>query len=637
MDRTLLKENFYRAVNKEWLAKTKIPNNRPSIGTFVEIHLKNEKRVEKLADELEQKFVNNKLTDPILQNFAKFYQLTTNATKRDELGVTPLLPYLEELKQLDSLEDYWSKYSHLALNGFNAILNFSVYADFANSQNQILYVEPATIILPEISYYKDDHPQKKVLLRAYDKGAKKILAQLGFSPEEIRALLKGTHKFDENLAAYYPSGLELSDYSKMYNPLTLKEFNKFSKNVKLSTLVQELTGKDVKIVSPTYPRFFENLDKVVNRRNWNQFKSWLIVTTALDFAKYADDATRVTATQFGRVVSGVKRPKAPKKVATDLAVSFFSMPVGMAFVDKYFSNKIKKDVEKKVATMIEIYAQRLQNNTWLSPATKEKALLKLRTLDVQIGYPKEFRPFYKDFKVSSYAEGGNLLANVIELAKVRMKWSFSCIDTPVNKNFWGMAPNVVNAYYSPVFNQIVFPAAILNEPFYSTKQSSAANYGGIGAVIAHEISHAFDNHGAQFDEKGNLNMWWTQADFDTFTELGKKMIDLFDGVETFGGKCDGKLTLSENIADAGGISCALAASKLDPDHSSEDFFISWATIWRQLMTENAAKVLLVTDPHASTELRANMQLKNLDEFYETFDIKEGDKMFLPKEKRVTIW
>lgn len=290
-----------------------------------------------------------------------------------------------------------------------------------------------------------------------------------------------------------------------------------------------------------------------------------------------------------------------------------------------------------IEKMISVYKDRLEKNNWLSDTTRKKAIIKLDKLGVQVGYPDQIPALYTKYHTVTQEEGGTLLSNALAFSKIELKERFGRWNQPVDRTEWEMSADTVNAYYHPFRNVIVFPAAILQAPFYSLEQSSSANYGGIGAVIAHEISHAFDNNGALFDEYGNLNNWWTEEDLAHFQEKAQAMIEEFDGLSFADGTVNGKLTVSENIADAGGLSCALEAAKTEADHSLADFFVSWATIWRTKAKKEYQQLLLQIDVHAPAKLRANIQPQNLMEFYETFAITEKDAMYLPPEKRVHIW
>jgi putative endopeptidase len=317
-----------------------------------------------------------------------------------------------------------------------------------------------------------------------------------------------------------------------------------------------------------------------------------------------------------------------------MARGVFSQVLGVYYGRRYFGQAAKADVQRMVHSMVDVYKQRLQNNEWLSPKTREKAIVKLNELGIQVGFPNKVPAIYDKLHVDL---SQSLMANLNNLSRVFLEDQFSKWGKKVDRNRWEMSAATVNAYYHPFKNIIVFPAAVLQAPFYSTEQSSSENFGGIGAVIAHEISHAFDNNGSLFDEKGNLNNWWTDEDRAHFKKLSQKMIDEFDGLPFAGQKVNGKLTVSENIADGGGLSCALSAAKKEDDADLKAFFINWARIWRMKATTQYMQLLLSVDVHAPNKLRANVQVKNLADFYTTFNVHEGDGMYLPEDQRVNIW
>jgi putative endopeptidase len=291
-------------------------------------------------------------------------------------------------------------------------------------------------------------------------------------------------------------------------------------------------------------------------------------------------------------------------------------------------------VEAKVQTMIEVYKKRLESADWLAAETREKAIVKLNVITPHIGYPEKLPETYAKKIID---ENLSLVENAQNLAKISIAHAWSKWNQPVDTTEWGMPAHMVNAYYNPQQNKIVFPAAILQAPFYSLEQSSSANYGGIGAVIAHEISHAFDTNGASFDEHGSLKNWWTDEDFAAFKTRTDKVVDQFDGLDSYGAKVNGQLTVSENVADLGGVACALEAAKQEADFSARDFFINFATIWRMKAREEFMQMLAAVDVHAPGKLRTNVTLTNFPEFHEEFGITASDAMWRAPQDRVIIW
>lgn len=419
----------------------------------------------------------------------------------------------------------------------------------------------------------------------------------------------------------------------MYNPQTVAELASATDQLDIAAIIKQLVGEEPEKVIVTEPEYFKALNKIL-QDNFELFKNWALIRVIRENASYLDDEMREINGRYGRALSGSKKPVSQRKFAFYLARDMFSQVAGDYYGKKYFGPQAKADVHHMVEQMIKVYKGRLTNNQWLSKDTRDKAILKLDKLGIQVGYPDKIPALYDQFKVD---EEESLIANLNQLTVTANKELFSRWNKTVDRMRWEMSAATVNAYYHPFKNIIVFPAAILQAPFYSLKQSSSQNYGGIGAVIAHEISHAFDNNGSLFDEFGNLNNWWTDEDSAHFKQLAQKMIEEFDGIPFAGQKVNGKLTVSENIADAGGLSCALEAAKNEADFNAQEFFINWATIWRMKATEQYMQLLLSIDVHAPQKLRANIQAENLDDFYRAFDIKPGDEMYRAPEDRVHIW
>ncbi|WP_036436070.1 M13-type metalloendopeptidase [Mycoplasmopsis felifaucium] len=633
-----LEDDFYEAVNAKWLETAKIPQDRGSTGAFYEIYIKNEKILmndtKKLIESLKSKKINNST----LENYAEFSAMASNFAKREELGVKPLVPTLKRLLSVKSLDQLIEQYDYFFHRAIPLPFDFGVIQNFKDSEDQIIGFAGADLILPEKSYYDEKNPMKQVILDAYRKMAMKLLSYYYDDEKKNQKIVEETLEFDASLVEFSPSSLELADMVKLHNPYTLDMLKKCSSIIDFEAVLKKIVpNKELDIINVYYPKFVQNIDKIVNNETFKKLKSWMLLKTIVKFSYALNEDCRLIVSEFNRVISGQKKPSTKEKAAFNLAYKQFSIPVGTYYAEQHFGSKAKKDVEQMISKMIDVYKTRLFENDWLGKQTKIKAIEKLSALGVHVGYPNEIQPFYADYKIKNYAKGGDLISNIMAMNVVYSKWNMAQYKEPINKNYWGMSPAEVNAYFNPSMNHIVFPAGILKAPFYSIKQSESANYGGIGAVIAHEISHAFDNNGANFDEKGNLNSWWTEEDFKTFNEKAKSMIELFEGQKTEFGKCNGQLTVSENIADAGGISCALEAASFNPKCNYEDFFKNWAIVWRGKFKKQTAELLLASDVHAPQKLRANIQVKNLDKFYETFNIKSSDKMWLPKAKRVKIW
>lgn len=628
----LIKDDLYEAVNGEWLKTAKIPDDKPATGGFND-----------LVDEIDKQLMDDfdayatgkeKSDDSRFNEMIKLYRLAKKFDWRKKVGPQPLKRMLASVENLNSYEDYQSQWKNWILAGMPSPISFDIDADMKNATVYALFASSPSLILPDKSYYEaEKKAQHDQLLQLWSSMVEALMDKLGYSKEEAKKIIDDAIKFDALLTPNVKSAEEAADYSKMYNPQTVAELASATDQLDIAAIIKQLVGEEPEKVIVTEPEYFKAQNKIL-QGNFELFKNWALIRVIRENASYLDDEMREINGRYGRALSGSKKPVSQRKFAFYLARDMFSQVAGDYYGKKYFGPQAKADVHHMVEQMIKVYKGRLTNNQWLSKDTRDKAILKLDKLGIQVGYPDKIPALYDQFKVD---EEESLIANLNQLTVTANKELFSRWNKPVDRMRWEMSAATVNAYYHPFKNIIVFPAAILQAPFYSLKQSSSQNYGGIGAVIAHEISHAFDNNGSLFDEFGNLNNWWTDEDSAHFKQLAQKMIEEFDGIPFAGQKVNGKLTVSENIADAGGLSCALEAAKTEADFNAQEFFINWATIWRMKATEQYMQLLLSIDVHAPQKLRANIQAENLDDFYTAFDIKPGNEMYRAPEDRVHIW
>lgn len=632
INKELIKDDLYEAVNGAWIKDAKIPDDKPATGGFNDLVDEIDKQM--MADF--EDYADGKKTsdDPRFNEMIKLYRVAKKFDLRKKVGPVPLQRLLASVTALDSYADYQKQWKNWVLMGMPSPVSFDIDADMKNATVYALFVSSPSLILPDKSYYepakKDQHDQ---LMKLWAAMVKELLSKLDYTEEQAAQLIKEAQAFDALLAPNVKSAEEAADYSKMYNPQTVAELAASTDQLDLAAVIKQLVGATPDKVIVMEPAYFKALNSIL-KDHFDLFKSWALINVVRDNASYLDDEMREINGRYSRALSGSKKPVSQQKFAYYLARDIFSQVAGDYYGKTYFGPQAKADVHHMVEQMIAVYKQRLTNNTWLSKATRDKAVLKLDNLGIQVGYPDKIPSLYDHLKVD---ELESLIANLNQLSIVASKDMFSRWNKPVDRMRWEMSAATVNAYYHPFKNIIVFPAAILQAPFYSLKQTSSQNYGGIGAVIAHEISHAFDNNGALFDEYGNLNNWWTPEDSAHFKELAQKMIAEFDGLPIAGQKVNGKLTVSENIADGGGLSCALEAAKEENNFNAQEFFINWATIWRMKATQQYEQLLLSIDVHAPQKLRANVQAQNQADFYTAFGIQSGDQMYKAPEDRVNIW
>ena len=624
-----IQDDLFEAVNAEWLAKTEIPSDRPRIAAFDELVISNEQTL------MHDFATIHEFDEPVMTEFAKFYKKAGDFIERFEFGTEPVKPELEKISAILDFETLTSKFADLILNSQVPVpFGLSVDTDMKDAVHYAMTFSGAGLILPDTTYYADEHPRKAELLDFYRTNTVEILREFGFSAEAAQQQVENTVKFDAILAQYVNTSEEWAKYAELYNPVVISDFTSHIKSVPFAQIIEALIGKLPEKIVVYEKRFYENFDQIVNVANFELIKSWMLVKLLRGSTQYLSDDMRILGSDFSRKLSGTSEARSQEKHAFDLATGQFSQAVGLYYGHKYFGEAAKADVQRMTSEMIKVYQERLDKNTWLSRATIDKAIKKLDAMTVFIGFPDKLPEIYQQFTVSH----DSLYSNIARFDVARSHKHYDKFNEDVDKTEWHMPAHMVNAYFSPDSNTIVFPAAILQKPFYSaTEQTPSQNYGGIGAVIAHEISHAFDNNGALFDEFGNMNNWWTDQDFKAFEAKQELMIAEFDGLEIAGGKVNGKMVVSENIADAGGLTAAMTAALREPDADLKAFFTQWGEIWRLKASEEYQQMLLSMDVHAPSKLRANVQASNLDEFFATFDIQEGDGMWRAEVERVKIW
>jgi len=627
-----LTQDLYDAVNGAWADQATIPGDHASTGGFMD-----------LVDNIEKTLMTDfsdllagKMTpaNDEMAAFKRLYAQASDFKQREATGTAPLKPYLDRITALTDLDDLNRHLVDFIKVGLPTPIEFGVEPDMKDTRNYALYLDAPNLFLPDKTYYEKDNQAAAQLMPIFTTTAEKLLGMVGYTSDDAQKIVADAKAFDAKIAPHVKSSEEAADYVKVYNPRETSAVAKQVTHLDLTGTIKALLGDVPEQSILPQPIFFDATNDLITPANFDLIKHWMLVKTVFDGTGALTEDFRQVGGTYRRALSGQKQARSKEKAACYLATGTFSQVVGDYYGRKYFGEAAKADVRKMVLKMTHVYQQRLKANDWLSTATSEKAIVKLQKLTIKVGYPDAIDPLYRKYRVDP---DKSLFDNLQAISEVAIQNYYGHWGKPVDRERWDMSANTVNAYYSPSNNEIVFPAAILQAPFYSLDQSSSANYGGIGAVIAHEISHAFDNNGSQFDEFGNLNNWWTDADLEYFQGLSKAMINEFDGIEFAGQKVNGKLTVSENIADAGGLSCALEAAKSADDVDLRAFFINWANVWRMKATTEYMQLLLSIDVHAPAKLRANVQVKNLDDFYTTFNVQPDDAMYLAPADRVKIW
>uniref|UniRef100_UPI0027319350 M13-type metalloendopeptidase n=1 Tax=Lactobacillus taiwanensis TaxID=508451 RepID=UPI0027319350 len=440
-------------------------------------------------------------------------------------------------------------------------------------------------------------------------------------------------EFDKKLSRILNSTEEWADEVAIYNPASLPDFeakfDKFDINSFLKQILPEMPEK----VIVAEPRYFNHINDFLSESEFYEFKSWMIIKFINKSATYLSQDFREAAFPFRQAVYGVPELPSQAKHAYRLANAAFDEVIGIYYGKTYLGDEAKTDVISMIKKMLKVYEQRIQNNSWLSEDTKKQAIIKLKALKLKVGYPEKNRALFDNLVVDP---NKSLYENHVLINQERIKDILQRLNKKPDKSIWEMPGNLNNACYDSYKNDLTFPAGILQAPFYDAKQSRAANYGGIGATIGHEVSHAFDNNGAQFDEKGNMKNWWTKKDFAEFNKRTKAVANIFDGLQYGPVKLNGKQVVSENIADLSGLSCAIAANKAEGGEM-KDLFETYAKSWMQKQRPESIKAEAQSDVHAPQPTRVNIPAQNQDEFYEAYNVTPEDGMWLDPEDRITIW
>ncbi|MBR5136608.1 MAG: M13 family peptidase [Clostridia bacterium] len=632
MEKVRIQDDLYMYVNQETLDKLVIPDDKPATGGFSTLN----EEVEKLMiDEFNAMVKSKEYPNDYLKRTLTLYKAAKNVAKKDKDGIKPALKRLEMIKNLDSMSAFNRKLKTLVMEGMPLPFDIAVQADLKDAEHNCLYIQGPSVVLPDASYYKPEMAQQKqALIGMWTNMAQMILAKTDLSAEEQTKYLEDTLAFDEMLGALVKTSEEWSEYVKAYNPMKTSRVSGLVKPIRFRALLKALFGTAPEKVVVLEPRYFKAFKEVFNEENFEMYKHWAYVRALLGACPYLSEELRDMGGMFMRAITGVPVCTPVEKFAYQLASSMYSEPVGLYYGEKYFGEEAKKDITEIVYQIIDTYKERIKTNDILEEATKEKAILKLSKMGVKMGYPDKVDELY-DLLV--FGERKSLLDIVASLKKIRFQYQLDSINKPVNKEEWAMPGHMVNACYNPSVNDITFPAAILQAPFYSLKQTRSENLGGIGAVIGHEISHAFDSNGAKCDENGNINNWWTKADNKRFDKKVNQMVKQFDGIELPWGKVNGKFIVSENMADNGGMAVTLDIMSRTEGASFEEYFMNWARVWCIKAKPEYLQLLLTVDVHGPTCLRANIPPRNFPEWYDTFKVKKSDKMYIAPSKRVVIW
>lgn len=638
MDKTVRpQDDFYNYVNGQWMKTVKIPSDKARWGSFDELRENTDIATLKVLQEsLSGQFPKG--TDN--QKIGDLYRSFVDMKTRDKLGLEPVKPYLEKIKAIKNFDDLYSYLVEVAPIGGNPFFGGYVYGHLKNSSVNTVYLGGGSLGLGR-SYYQVKDAKNEETLNDYSNFVSALYAKSGQRTKD----LKGPKivAFEKQLAANLKTVEQSRDANGRYNPVAVADLKSMVKNIDIAKYLSDVGFKADTVIVPEL-KYYENLDQVLKPANLPIIKDILTFHLLNTAASYTTQELNDLSFDFwGRKLKGQKEQRALDKRGVEFVNSIAGELLGKLYVKENFPPQAKADAEELVSYLVKAFGQHIDSLAWMSADTKVKALEKLAKFKVKIGYPDK----WKDY--SNLNVGTSLYDNVLSSNKWAFYENLAKQGKPVDKSEWGMTPQTVNAYYSPLFNEIVFPAAILQSPFYDYKADAAVNFGGIGAVIGHELSHGFDDQGAKYDGNGNLNNWWTDADKAKFEAAADALVKQFEAYEPVPGVfVNGRFTLGENIGDLGGSSVAFDALQLylkdkgnpgliDGFTQNQRFFLSWATIWRTKTTDEFVVNQVKTDPHSPAQYRAFAPIINLDAFHAAWDTKAGDKLFVPLDKRIKIW
>ena len=640
-------QDFFQYVNGTWLDKTEIPGDRTTWGSFNELIKKTDKDVMSILKEASK---NPKYKSDTDQGKAVNLFLTVlDTVGRNKAGITPLKPYLKKIDAIKNVADVQKFLVEMESEGGSGFFGIYIGADEKNSSKNSVSLAVSQLGLPDKDYYTSEDKDSKEKRAKYELHVAKMMQFIGESPAKAKQSAAEILAFETELSKPRLDRVESRDSRLQYNPMTIAELQKLTPAIKWDSYFAGIGLAKLDTVVVLEPKYMKALQTVFTANKveqWKEYLKWDLLNTAA--SKLTTDIETANFDFYSKTLRGAIKQLPREEKALQAVNRGIGEALGKLYVEKVFPAEAKTKALDMIHNVITAYQNRINNLSWMSKDTKAKAIEKLNKITIKVGYPDKWKD-YSALEIKSIADGGSYYENSRNLAKWNFKKSIEKLNKPVDKTEWGMSPQTVNAYYNPSYNEIVFPAAILQPPFYNYQADEAVNYGGIGAVIGHEISHGFDDSGARYNAEGNLVDWWTPQDLEQFTKLGSELADQYSALEPLPGiHVDGKFTLGENIGDLGGINAAYDGLQLylkahgnpgliDGFTPEQRFFISWATVWRTKSRDEAIKNQVKTDPHSPGMYRAYVPIQNVDAFYEAFGIKNGDKMFVSPEKRVKIW
>lgn len=633
-----LQDDFYDAINSDWMKSAKIEEGNSSTSTFDDVEKEVTNQITAIINKLlidKDKYRENSDEKKIIN----LYNNTLNLKARNEEGLKPIKATLDSIKSAQTIDDITKLWSNKKI--LNSIIQFSVDRDIKDVRNNILYISSTGLSLGDSDEYtsptQSTVKNKKLIEDYYNK----ILMLSGYTQEEAKIKVNNMFKFERMIAPYIMGGKEQSEtlnlIDSVYNVYTIDELNNLAPNLNLPDIMSSLGIDKANKIILEEPRWLKGLNSIYAQENLPLIKNYIEIVNLIYASSYLSEDFENANKEYAGSLLGITGDISKEEDAIDTVNYMMGMAVGKLYAENYVSPRTKEDVENITKEIIQTYKKRISNLDWMSTSTKKNAINKLDKLNVKIGYPDNWVDYSK-VNIRSYEQGGSFFENAMELRVFSRDKMFSRLNKPVDKRNDGFKPQTVNAFYSATENSIIIPGGIIQGHFYNSNATKETNLGGIGTIIGHEVSHAFDNTGAKYDSNGNLNNWWSDEDYEEFTQKTQKVKDFYSQIEVIKGQeLDGNLTLGENIADIGGVSCILEILSTMDKPNYKAFFESYATTWRQLTTQEYSVYALAVDEHSPNKVRVNAVLPQFEKFYETYGITKRDRMYVKPEDRLEIW
>ncbi|WP_379143046.1 M13-type metalloendopeptidase [Paenibacillus sp. sgz500992] len=626
------RDDYYEFVNKKWLNASTIDAGEMTNGAFNELDKQNQERIK---DMLQEVVKDTHAKGSVEQKIADFYTNAQDLKHRNALGIKPIAPYIASLNQASTIQEVMNVGLKMEKElGFGSILSFGIMADAKKSDINALYYAGVGLILDKTSYVSNNAQAKKV----YVSYLSKLYQLVGDSKEVAEKKANSLYEFEKQIAAATMDIQDQNDVNKYYNPYTIQDFDALFPSLDMANYLKQLQLGSVDKIIVMDKGQANKLSQLMTDEHVQDFKNYMQAIWLINTSSVLSEELQQASLDFQANLFGIQGQKTQDEIAIQLTQSVMSDYLGQMFAKRHFTAEAKQDVEKMVKEFIAVYKERIKALDWMSETTKAKAMLKLDKMTYKIGYPDKWDDRFKDVSIVSIKEGGTLFDNFVAIRKASWKTEVATLGQPVDKSKWQMSVYNVNAYYNALNNEIVFPAGILQAPFYDINAKHETNLGAIGMVIAHEISHAFDNLGSSYDENGNAVNWWTPEDYKKFQEKTERVISYYNGLEVIPGVYNnGSLTVSENIADLGGMAASLQVLSQTKNADYKAYFEGYATIWRTTMSKEVVAYLSSNDTHSANKIRVNRTVASFKEFYDTYGITEKDTMYVAPEQRVSIW